>query len=272
MLVLTYFQVLLVFIAPPIVLFGALTWRQLWQRVGTGRLALSPALAIGVLIIVALIYTTPWDNYLVATSVWWYDDALVTGLTIGYVPIEEYTFFVVQTIMTGLLTVWLRSRLAPRPVQASNGLRIGMTAGLGLVWLVSTVFLLSGYAPATYLTLILSWALLPIMLQTAFGADILRANWRLLSFAIGLPTLYLWVVDYIAIQGGTWSIDPAQTLGWNVGVLPMEEMTFFLVTNVLVAFGVTLILAPESEARFLQHIQRVRGLLNGKTKHVTPTD
>ena len=28
--------------------------------------------AMGVLAIVALVYTTPWDNYLVKNGVWWY--------------------------------------------------------------------------------------------------------------------------------------------------------------------------------------------------------
>ena len=57
------------------------------------------------LVLIAVAYTTPWDNYLVATNVWWYDESLVTGLKLGWVPIEEYTFFVLQTLMTGLWTL-----------------------------------------------------------------------------------------------------------------------------------------------------------------------
>ena len=51
---------------------------------------------------VAVLYTTPWDNYLVATGVWWYDPHLVAGLVLGWVPIEEYTFFILQTLAMGL--------------------------------------------------------------------------------------------------------------------------------------------------------------------------
>ena len=71
--------------------------------------------------IIALLYTTPWDNYLVATGVWWYDPALVTGLTLGWVPIEEYTFFILQTLLAGLWLAFLARRLefkdqsSPRP-------------------------------------------------------------------------------------------------------------------------------------------------------------
>ena len=61
----------------------------------------------------AVLYTAPWDNYLVATQVWWYDPALVSGLVIGYVPLEEYLFFIAQTVLVGLWTL-LAARLTRR--------------------------------------------------------------------------------------------------------------------------------------------------------------
>ena len=44
---------------------------------------------LGVLAAIAVAYTTPWDNYLVATGVWYYDPRLVLNRTLGYVPVEE---------------------------------------------------------------------------------------------------------------------------------------------------------------------------------------
>jgi lycopene cyclase domain len=58
-------------------------------------------LAIPIVCLIAFTYTTPWDNYLVAQEVWWYGANRVVG-TIGYVPVEEYMFFVLQPILTGL--------------------------------------------------------------------------------------------------------------------------------------------------------------------------
>jgi len=53
---------------------------------------------------VALIYTTPWDNFLVATNTWTYSEhAVIT--TIGYVPLEEYLFFLIQTFIVYLWAV-----------------------------------------------------------------------------------------------------------------------------------------------------------------------
>lgn len=206
-------------------------------------------------VVIAIIYTTPWDNYLVATSVWWYDPNLVTGYTIGWVPIEEYTFFVLQTILTGMWVAWLmiklpahlirRSKFRPRP-QA----KWGLTGTVVLGWVISTILLLFGPLSANYLTLILSWALLPIILQFAFGADILWYYGRLLLWGVVPPTLYLAVADTLAIQAGTWTISEEQTLGVKLGgILPIEEFTFFLVTNTLVVFGIVLVMAVQSHDR-----------------------
>lgn len=56
---------------------------------------------------IALIYTTPWDNYLVASGVWFYDPARVWNIILGWVPLEEYIFFILQTILTGLIVAGL---------------------------------------------------------------------------------------------------------------------------------------------------------------------
>ena len=63
-------------------------------------------------ILLALIYTTPWDNYLVATRVWSYDPARVWGIVLGYVPLEEYLFFILQPIVGALVTLALLKKNA----------------------------------------------------------------------------------------------------------------------------------------------------------------
>jgi lycopene beta-cyclase len=254
----TYFGFLLLFLGLPILALSWLTWRdrRAGRRLGAAfsTLPAFPVLLLHVLI--ALVYTTPWDNYLVATRVWWYDPALVTGLTIGWVPIEEYTFFVVQPLLTGLFLLWLarrepvRSRFRPRPA-----LRWLPVAGGALVWLLMAVLLVAGYRPGTYLALELVWALPPILLQLLFGGDILWHHRRLVFLAIVPTTIYLSVADAIAIGSGTWTIDPAQSLQIYLGgILPVEEFVFFLLTNTLITFGMTLALAAHSGER-LRHVR-----------------
>ena len=247
----TYFGVLLTFVLPPLLILALWTSRDVWGwLLGKGpRPKWLPYQLILAHVVIALVYTTPWDNYLVATGVWWYNPALVTGLRLWYVPIEEYTFFVLQTLLTGLWTVWLLRRLPALPLHPATGLRLWSSAALGLGWLASAALWLSGWQPGIYLALILVWALLPLFIQFLFGADILFSERRALLPAVGLPTLYLWLVDALAIGSGTWTIDPQQTTGLMLGVLPIEEMIFFLSTNVILAFGIALMNSAYSHVR-----------------------
>jgi len=64
------------------------------------------------------VYTTPWDNYLIWRDVWHYGTDRVVG-TIGYVPVEEYLFFLLQPILTGFWLYWLLSRTS-EPVQEES--------------------------------------------------------------------------------------------------------------------------------------------------------
>lgn len=260
----TYFGVLFAFILPPLLILAIFVpvdlWSMLLRGQRLGRSTLKPYGIILAHVLIALIYTTPWDNYLVETGVWWYDPNLVNGLTIGYVPIEEYTFFIFQTLLTGLWTLAVLRKLSPRrPLgRPSIHLRLYSSLIVLVLWSLSLILLLTSWQEGTYLTLILSWALLPLLLQAAFGGDILRAHWRELMVGVLTPTLYLWLVDAIAIRSGTWTIDPVQTTGLALGGLPIEEMLFFLMTNMIVVFGITLMTAQESKQRAIAWLSNIR--------------
>ena len=96
----TYFQFLAVFLGVPI--FALL--------VALRRIDRASLLVLTVTAVVAVLYTTPWDNLIVLNGVWSWPADRIVGLTIGVVPIEEYTFFVLQTFAAGLLTIWLARR------------------------------------------------------------------------------------------------------------------------------------------------------------------
>lgn len=260
----TYFGFLLRFLLIPIIILLALTWfdKQRGKTAWPTLQSFPGGWAIALHVVVALIYTTPWDNYLVATGVWYYNPNLVTGITIGWVPIEEYTFFVLQPIMTGLWVLWLSRNLRFTIDDLrleSSALRSGLLGAGTVFWAVTAVLLIMGYAPATYFALIFVWATPPILLQLWFGADILWKYGRLVFLGIVPPTLYLAFADSLAIGDGTWTIDPAQS--FNVflgGVLPIEEFLFFMVTNVLITVGITLLLARESQERILHYTTRLK--------------
>jgi len=242
----TYAQFLLIFLVLPILLLAGAVRRRWRQRYG---------LVVGLHSLIALAYTTPWDNYLVATRVWWYDPGRVMGITWGWVPLEEYTFFVLQPILVGLWLIYLSSlSLSSMPWRGEGmdraALRWGATLGGGLIWLGALAVLVFGWRPGTYLGLELGWLMPPILLQLAFGADILWRYRRPVIWAIATATFYLAGADALAIRSGIWTIDPDQSLGILLGgVLPWEEFVFFALTNVLIVFGITLLLSAEGRGR-----------------------
>ena len=82
----TYLEFLLLFVGIPLVgLFFVAHKKKRLDRLNLTGIALMGA--------VALIYTTPWDNYLIMRGVWSYPEGVVLG-TLGYVPIEEYGFMI----------------------------------------------------------------------------------------------------------------------------------------------------------------------------------
>jgi len=58
------------------------------------------------------------------------------------------------------------------------------------------------------------------------------------AIPIILPTLYLWIVDTLALRRGTWVINTGTKYGVHLwDGLEVEEALFFLVTNCLIVFG-----------------------------------
>lgn len=262
----TYFGFLGVFLVLPIGLLGVIAVydAQRGRTLPPVLRLVAPWIAVLAHMVIALVYTTPWDNYLVATHVWWYNPQLVAGLVIGYVPIEEYTFFILQPILTGLWLLFLARHLPTRPLGPANGLTVRRITSVlvSSIWLASVGVLLVGWQPGTYLGLLFVWALPPVLLQLAFGADILWRNRRLVFLSIVPMTLYLAAADKLAITSGTWTINPEQSLNiFLLGRLPLEEFLFFLMTNTLIVLGTTLILSVESRARIERWKQALWGLV-----------
>lgn len=261
----TYFGFLLRFLVLPILamLFIILRDEQRWPPLKHFQNGRRVWAIIALHIALAVIYTTPWDNYLVANGVWTYNPTLVSGVLLGYVPLEEYLFFVLETFLAGLWW-WFLARRLPEPAtfKSSSLGRWVAFAVLFLVWTVSAYLLFFGHLRWTYLSIILFWALPAIFPQFLIGADILWHYRRLVGFGILVPGAYLSLMDIVALRATTWSISKFHTTGvLFFGVLPLEEVVFFFITNVLIIFGMTLMLSNLCRERFFAwKARRFRGL------------
>ena len=232
---LSYLDFLAVFVGLPlsVLAVGSVISRRRdrapW-RVQVGGIALMVALA--------LVYTTPWDNYLIARGVWSYGDGVVT-MRIWWMPLGEYLFVVVQSILVGVWTFQRDGAVDPTIGHTWRDRLLGVAAG-AVVALLGIAFLL-GPAKTFYLGAIFAWAGPVFALQWGVGWRYLVAHWRRVAATVAVPVLYLSSIDRVAIDWGLWTISPTYSTGVLVGGLPVEEGVFFLVTSLFVVQALLLL-------------------------------
>lgn len=242
----TYLHFHLIFTLPPLLILGLITWRA-WVA---GRVQRAMLVALALHVLLALVYTTPWDNYLVARGVWSYGAGRVL-FTLGWVPFEEYLFFIIQTLLTGLWVLLLYRELPATKtrLETKTSARVRIVGVLLWLGLAASGVLALGAERGTYYGLITAWAAPVLALQWGIGGDLLLSRWRLLLPAFALPTLYLWLADRLALGAGIWWISPELSSGLHAFGLPLEEALFFLLTNLLVVFGMMLAPLPQALKR-----------------------
>jgi lycopene cyclase domain-containing protein len=186
----TYLSFLIWFLLPIIAMSSFLILQE-------RRLTRLEASAIGALMLLAFTYTTPWDNWLVAHGIWTYaSDAIL--LVIGYVPLQEYLFFLLQPLLTGLWTIFL-VRQHPPVWQHGNRRAASVGATLSALTTLLGIACIAVGGHMLYAGLILAWAAPVLTLQWAVGGDHLWRNRNLWLTSILPPTVYLCLVDRTAI-------------------------------------------------------------------------
>ncbi|KAI1628786.1 phytoene synthase [Exophiala viscosa] len=202
--------------------------------------------------LIAVSYTIPWDSYLIRTKVWSYPPDVIIGPTLLDIPAEEVFFFVIQTYITTCLQIllsksvvtatYLHNEADPQDA-VGRSLRPWKYAGQVIFTLCSVVplFFGGGHAQGTYMRLIIAWASPVLLMLWIFAYQLLLTlPWTTTLLPIAAPTLYLWIVDTIALHRGTWSIELGTKLGIHVWPhLEIEEAVFFLITNMLIVWGST---------------------------------
>lgn len=232
----TYLSFLFLFTIIPSVMLIIFLWKTLeWDY-------------LKVLLFVSLIAfsaTSLWDNYAVYSGIWYFPQEKTTGIKLFYVPIEEYMFFFLQTYTTGLMQL-LYMRIYKR-IKVKNRNFTTMFFSIPFIILFQEIVKLP-FGKMNYLFHLLGWAGLFILIQYLFGRKKIFKYKDFIFFPSIIMTIYFSIADSISIGKGIWGFDPEQTIGTRIFNIPLEEIIFFLCTNLLVTEAMILFL-PE---RFLK--------------------
>jgi len=229
---LTYLQFHLVFSLP---VLAALWYVAPWYDAVRRRRATA---GIAVLVAIAYLYTTPWISYMIRRGAWSYADGAVLVRALS-IPLGEYLFFTVQTVVTAFALHLIGFDPTFRDGDFDRGPRIaGVVVGVAMV--VVGLWQVTLGPSYLYLGGLVAWAGPVLALQWAVGGGYLARTPRTWLAATLLPAAYFWVADRIAIEMGTWRIAPEFTTGVAVLGLPIEEMLFFVSAGVMTVNGLVL--------------------------------
>lgn len=189
----------------------------------------------------ALIYTSPWDNYIVYHGAWTYPPDRVLGV-IGLVPYEEYAFFIIQTVLTSLWTIICMRWTIPCLKFNYNKTTYPLIRWLPISLFAVTTVLGACYgSPSSKSFYIgsLFWWISPIIMLLWYGGGNYVVQRALPVFlAVSVPSLYLCWVDTFSLREGIWHIMEDKSLEiFVVKDLPLEEATFFHIVNFLIVLG-----------------------------------
>ncbi|TVY67543.1 Bifunctional lycopene cyclase/phytoene synthase [Lachnellula suecica] len=194
------------------------------------------------LVTIAVVATVPWDSYLIRRKIWTYPPSVIIGPRLFQIPAEEVFFFVIQTYNTSLIYLLL-SKPVFHPTYLVPRRAIGLPHKAGQIFL-ATGIAISGFqiwhgVEGTYLGLIIAWAgPFALLLWCLSSQFLVSLPYSSTLIPIAIPTLYLWIVDTLALKRGTWAISSGTKIGVHLwDGLEIEEAIFFLATNTLIVFG-----------------------------------
>ncbi len=98
-----------------------------------------------------------------------------------------------------------------------------------------------------YLIHLMAWAVPFIVLQLIVLVRHYKERTGAVLRAVLPPAfilgIYLSVADHLAISAGIWNFGEGKHLGVYLGVVPLEEVLFFVMTSILVSLGLALFTA-----------------------------
>ena len=94
----TYALLNLIFIFPVLIVLFAYRWLAHWSTLCYTLVAL-------------LLMTAVFDNFIVGSGIVAYDPSLLSGVFIGFAPIEDFAYTIVAAVLIPMTWWWLGSRV-----------------------------------------------------------------------------------------------------------------------------------------------------------------
>jgi lycopene cyclase domain-containing protein len=239
----TYFRFHLIFNLPLLLALVALNAPAPWLH----EEALAPALVL----FAVVVFTAPWDNLAAKWGIWGFPREKYS-LRIGYLPLEEYAFFVLQSVNV-MLAVRASFHFFPNLLtgqETAPGWITYLCLGASVVpWaIVAAQFygLRRKAGPCVNYAVHLAWFLPVIYAQWVLAPSLFWEHAGLLALVTVAFGVYYTLADLAAVRAGTWFFDEKQITGMKLaGLLPWEEVAFFFLTSLLVAQSYLLLLPSD---------------------------
>jgi len=239
----TYLRFHLIFNLPLLILLAALSEPVPWTA-GEGQ-------ALGLVLLAVMLFTAPWDNLAAKWGIWGFRRERYS-LRIGYLPVEEYAFFLLQSVNV-ILAVRALFRFFPdwqtgQGVEIRNWTLLCLLASL-IPWVFIVLqlrWLRRKAGPCVNYAVHLAWFLPVIYAQWILAPPLLLGHAGLLAGLALVFGVYYTLADLVAVRAGIWFFDETQISGVKLGgILPWEEIVFFFLTSLLVAQSYLLLLPTD---------------------------
>lgn len=229
----TYLRFHWIFNLPLLLVLYLTGWRHAWSP--------GEMLALAGVVLAAVVFTTPWDNIAVKRGIWDFPAGKYSR-RILYLPVEEYLFFVLQSVnvMTAIHALfWLHPDWHVAARTSISPFMWLCLAGSVPAWILIGLELRRWgrrVGPRSNYALHLVWFLPVIYVQWLIAPSVLGGHAGLLALVTCAFGLYYTIADFIAVCAGLWFFDDKQITGWKLlRRLPWEEIAFFFLTSLLVA-------------------------------------
>jgi lycopene cyclase domain-containing protein len=239
----TYLRFHLYFNLPPLLVLGALN-----AQIVTGW---GDAMAFGCVLLAVMIFTTPWDNFAAKWGIWGFPPGRYSR-KIWHLPVEEYAFFLLQSvnIMLAIRALfhffpdWLTGQETVVDSWTFLCLAVSVIPWAVIVWQLRLMRAKRG--PKVNYAIHLVWFLPIIYAQWILAPPLFMGHSSLLSLMTGTFGVYYSLADLVAVRAGVWFFDQNQITGFKVArLLPWEEVAFFYLTTLLVTQSYLLLLPSD---------------------------